>query len=251
MSQVLVRTVLVEDDRAVAAIHHGFLLAHGGFEVIGTAATGAAAVEMIVEEEPDLVLLDIHLPDISGVEVLRQIRAAGGHLVDVIAVTAAQEVETVRAAIAGGVLGYLVKPFTMAAMHERLDQYLVGRPQAPPGARLDQSQIDRLLGSATGGRAPATLPKGLSGETLTVVGRALTQLQTASAAQISEAAGVSAGVLGATSNTSWTPDERVGILAMGRLAVRWWTTAWCDCCVGAGGRSGRGVLNGSAGTDRR
>lgn len=193
MSSHQVRTLLVEDDPAVAAIHHGFLLAHGGFEVIGTAVNGSQAVEMITEEEPDLVLLDIHLPDFSGVEVLRQIRMVPGHLVDVIAVTAAQEVETVRAAIAGGVLGYLVKPFTMAALHERLDQYLHGRPDAPVGARLDQTQIDRLLGSSVGGKQLSALPKGLSSETLNSVARALDISGLASAADIADATGVSRG----------------------------------------------------------
>lgn len=187
-----VRVVLVEDDPAVSAIHHGFLLAHGGFEVIGQCATGEDAVEVISRLRPDLVLLDIHLPDISGVEVLRRLRADDHLDVDVMAVTAAQEVDTVRAAMAGGVVGYLVKPFAMAALHERLDAYLAARVP-DDDAVLDQGQIDRMLGSSAGGRGVNLLPKGLSQETLIAVGRALTRAGTASAAEVSEATGISRG----------------------------------------------------------
>lgn len=188
----LVRTLLVEDDPAVSAIHHGFLLAHGGFEVVAQAATGARALEVAAQLRPELVLLDIHLPDVSGVEVLRALRSGDLAGTDVIAVTAAQEVETVRAMIAGGVLGYLVKPFTMATLHERLDAYLAAR--APSGsAVLDQQQIDRMMGSSTGGRSAPSLPKGLSQETLTAVWRALVTAGTASAAAVAEEAGTSCG----------------------------------------------------------
>lgn len=187
-----VRTLLVEDDPAVCAIHHGFLLAHGGFEVVGQAVDGADALAKVVALEPDLVLLDIHLPDISGVEVLRRFRGGIAPDVDVLAVTAAQEVDTVRSAIAGGVVGYLVKPFTMAALHERLDFYLEAR--APSGrSMLDQKQIDRMIGSSTGGRAPAEMPKGLSAETLATVWRALLEAGEESAAGIATTAGISRG----------------------------------------------------------
>lgn len=185
-----VRTLVVEDDVAVAGVHQGFLLAHGSFEVVGLAHTGEDAVRDVGRLRPELVLLDIHLPDITGVEVLGRIRQLSGPPVDVIAVTAAQEAETVRAAMAGGVASYLVKPFTMAALHERLDQYLRQRAVVGGDARLDQRQIDRLM------RAPASaveprLPKGLAPETLDQVAAELDRAGQASAVEVGEAIGLS------------------------------------------------------------
>lgn len=175
-------TLVVDDDHQVAGIHTGFLLAHGAFEVVGAAHTGARALELADELRPRLVLLDIHLPDMTGIEVLRALRNRPGEPVDVIAITAARELETVRAAVAGGVLHYLVKPFNAAVLNERLDSYVAYRADledhaADGSASLDQGRIDQLLrttapgGAAVGSAATATVttPKGLSAPTLDAV----------------------------------------------------------------------------------
>ena len=78
---------------------------------------------------PDLVLLDVHLPDISGIDVLRRLRGAGND-VGVMVVTAAREADTVRAAAAAGAAHYLVKPFE----YDDLPARLRGVPADPPGA---------------------------------------------------------------------------------------------------------------------
>ena len=147
-----IRTVIIDDDIAVAGVHHGFLMAHGAFEVIGTAHTGASGLDMVKKLRPDLLLLDIHLPDLSGLEVLTQLRAEtqGAHL-DVFAITAARELATVRGALAGGVIEYLVKPFGSAEFRARLDRYVANRSAlltldtAETG--LDQQSIDQLRSS--------------------------------------------------------------------------------------------------------
>ena len=190
MSASRVTTLVVEDEVAVAGVHQGFLLAHGGFEVVGLAHTGEDAVREHERLRPELVLLDIHLPDMSGVEVLRRLRRLPGPPVDVIAVTAAQEAETVRAVMAGGVVSYLVKPFTMAVLHERLDHYLAHRAVVTGETHLDQRQIDRLL-RAPEGRTPPPLPKGLSQESLDQVVTALHDVGDGSALEIGEAIGMS------------------------------------------------------------
>lgn len=184
------RVLVVEDEVAVAGVHQGFLLAHGGFEVVGLAHTGGEAVRDVERLTPDLVLLDIHLPDMSGLDVLRRIRQLPGAPVDVIAVTAAQEADTVRAAMAGGVASYLVKPFTMAALHERLDQYLRHRAVAAGTDHLDQRQIDRLL-RAPRSQPEARLPKGLAPETLDHVVAELDRVGAASALEVGDTIGLS------------------------------------------------------------
>ena len=66
-----IRTLIVEDDFRVAEIHRGFLERLASFSVVGIAHTAQDALERAERDRPDLVLLDIYLPDRSGLEVLR------------------------------------------------------------------------------------------------------------------------------------------------------------------------------------
>ncbi|WP_024367550.1 response regulator [Arthrobacter sp. TB 26] len=181
-----IRTLIIDDDVAVAGIHHGFLLARGGFDVVSLAHTGQQGLDLAAELRPELVLLDIHLPDMSGLDVLQQLRGRQQAL-DVLVITASRELETVRGAMAGGVLHYLVKPFTSQALNERLDEYVLLRRELAAGGAagpLDQDSIDRLVAPsrravvADSGAAPVPgsavrLPKGLSRPTLDAVIEAL------------------------------------------------------------------------------
>ncbi|MCU1511926.1 MAG: hypothetical protein JWM01_1983 [Arthrobacter sp.] len=182
-----IRTLIIDDDVAVAGIHHGFLLARGGFEVVGMAHTGQQGLDLAAELLPELVLLDIHLPDMSGLDVLQQLRNRPSRPLDVLIITASRELDTVRAAMAGGVLHYLVKPFTSQALNDRLDEYLALRRELAAGTSagpLDQESIDRLVAPSRLPAGPssavaiaaepvARLPKGLSRPTLDAVVEAL------------------------------------------------------------------------------
>src|SRR4051794_22053488 len=106
----------------VAKVHAGFVAALDGFEVVGTASTGARALEEIDRLRPDLVLLDVYLPDMTGLEILRRLRAAGSP-VDVVVISAARDVDSIRSAFHGGVLHYLIKPFDRATFESRLRDY--------------------------------------------------------------------------------------------------------------------------------
>lgn len=117
----------------------------------------------------------------SGIDVLRAVRNLSGDPVDIIAITTARELDTVRAAMAGGVMHYLVKPFNSKVLLERLDQYVEHRRDilehsSSETRSLDQARIDWLLGPRsesppgarrTTGQMP--LLKGLSGPTLEAV----------------------------------------------------------------------------------
>ena len=186
------RVLVVDDDFSVAMLHRRFVEDHGGFEVVGVAHSGEDALHLVATTAPDLVLLDVFLPDLSGIEVLRRLRAMEGtEHVDVIAITAARELDTVRAAMAGGVLHYLVKPFTAATLRERLGDYLRHYEQVrrASAATLDQDAVDRLLAQP---RAAGALPKGLSRRTLDLVAAALDELDgDASATEVATIVGVS------------------------------------------------------------
>jgi response regulator of citrate/malate metabolism len=167
----MIRTLIVEDDFRVAEVHCGFLERIPGFELAGTARTAAEALELAERDGPDLVLLDIYLPDRSGLEVLRGLRE-GGRQVDVIAITAANDVETLRAALQGGVVHYLVKPFQFNAFREKLESYAALRARLATPGDVDQTEVDRIVGLVRTERAPS-LPKGLSSATLDLVAYAL------------------------------------------------------------------------------
>ncbi|MBQ0923669.1 response regulator [Saccharopolyspora endophytica] len=165
----MIRVLVVDDDFMVAKVHSGYVSRVEGFEVVGVAHTGADAVVAADELRPDLVLLDIYLPDIDGMSVLRQLRGRPSADPDVIVITAARDLDTVRGAIHGGALHYLIKPFSYEALRERLESFrslhrtLADLPGDAPTAQQD---VDRLFGTRT---RSATPPKGLSSETSRVV----------------------------------------------------------------------------------
>jgi response regulator of citrate/malate metabolism len=185
-----VRTLIVDDDARVADIHKGYVERVEGFTVAGVANRGTEALRRVLEDQPDLVLLDIYLPDLSGLEVCRRLRAAN-NLVDVIAVTAARDVDTVKGAVGLGVAQYLVKPFTFATFRDKLERYAAYRALTQRTGEAEQQEIDAMLGEL---RAPGAvaLPKGLSRETLELVAKTLKEAQTPlGAVEVADRAGLS------------------------------------------------------------
>ena len=172
------RVLVVDDDFMVARVHRRFVERVPGFEVVGEARTGAEAIDAVRELRPDLVLLDIYLPDMTGLEVLRSLRAEADP-VDVLVVSAARDLETVQEAFRGGAVQYLIKPFTAEAMRDRLTDFQrrhrsVQSAVAGSG-EMAQREVDALFGATSSARRPsdAELPKGLTVQTLQLVGSAL------------------------------------------------------------------------------
>ncbi|MEU1387395.1 MULTISPECIES: response regulator [unclassified Nonomuraea] len=180
-----VRVLVVDDDFMVARIHGGYVARVPGFEVVAVAHTGADALAAVAELRPDLVLLDIYLPDMSGLEVLKAIDD-----VDVLMISAARDVATVREAMRGGAVNYLIKPFTAAALTERLRQYADTRRRLTAiGPQARQDDVDRLFGAP---KQPVPVPKGLSPATCALVAQALREAgRDLSAAETAELTGLS------------------------------------------------------------
>src|SRR6185437_14637157 len=103
--------------------------------------------------------------DLSGIEVLRQLRELQPD-VDVLVISAAKEAETVRSALRGGVVNYLLKPFDQQALRDRLQEYAAAHTSLTAAPTVAQTDLDRLFGSAPPRARSATprLPKGLSPE---------------------------------------------------------------------------------------
>ncbi len=183
------RSVLVvDDDFMVASIHIRFVERIPGFAVVGTAATGGAALDEVERLHPDLVLLDVHLPDITGIEVLRRLRA-GGNQVGVVMVTAAREADTVRAAAAGGAAHYVVKPFEFDDLRLRLEAWRDAH-DALTAETPAQDEIDAVFTPVVAG-PPKSLPKGLSVPTADSVLEVLDSGAEVSASECADRVGIS------------------------------------------------------------
>nr|WP_281373384.1 response regulator [Kineococcus aurantiacus] len=168
------RVLVVDDDPMVASVHGGFVRAVPGCLLVGTAGSGAQALELVQQVRPDVVLLDLYLPDVPGLQVLARLREAGAD-VDVVVISAAREAETVREALRGGVAGYLIKPFGAEQLAERL-QHVRGARRTLTTGVLQQADVDRALGvpaPLAGGGPGSSLPKGLSVETAELVANVL------------------------------------------------------------------------------
>ncbi|MFF0911219.1 response regulator [Microbacterium enclense] len=188
MSAATLRVLVVDDAPAVARLHGMFVSAHPDCELVGTAASGPDALAAIRSLSPDLVLLDVHLPGFSGIDALRAVRAEVALTQpEVVAVTAARDMDTVRSARMMGVRHYLVKPFTAQELHNRITDVIAERSTAAPGDRLDQSDIDAVMRPA----ARRSLPKGLTRETLDTVRGALIRLGGGTAGEVAAHLGLS------------------------------------------------------------
>ena len=162
-----------------------------GFELTGVARSGVEAIRLLEREPTDLLLLDMHLPDVHGLELLQRIRRAG-HLCDVIAVTSARDVAVVKQAVALGVVQYVLKPFAFAGLRAKLEQYAAYRAELPAEGEVEQQQVDQLLTTLRASSSAENLPKGLSPETLRVITDHLREAERGlSATEVAQATGTS------------------------------------------------------------
>jgi response regulator of citrate/malate metabolism len=165
----VLRVLVVEDEEVAATAHAAFVQRVPGFALVGVARSCADARRLLRREPADLLLLDMHLPDGHGLDLLAQLRLEG-HGCDAVAVTSVRELDVVRRAVSQGVVSYLLKPFTFAGLRAKLEQYAEyhARLQAS-GQDVVQGEIDQLLGTLRTNDDAAGLPKGMSPETLTLV----------------------------------------------------------------------------------
>lgn len=167
------RVVIVDDDFMVADIHRRLVEREEGFSVVAVVGTAREAVEAVAAHRPDLVLLDIYLPDASGLEVLARLRAQRIPA-DVLVITAANDFDTLRDALRQGTVHYLIKPFDVGVLSERLRTYQAYRrqtirPERSDAAEVEQRDVDQAISALRPARPPVTLPKGLSTLTMELV----------------------------------------------------------------------------------
>jgi response regulator of citrate/malate metabolism len=153
--------LVVDDDFRVASLHVDFVERVPGFRVIGQAHSGAEALELAEALHPDLVLMDIYLPDFDGLSALQQMLTRPSPPAAIV-ISAANDVASVRSALRLGVTDYLVKPFAFAALAERLTafrQTLERLDELPDEAT--QVDINRIFEQ----RRPTRSPQRAAGST--------------------------------------------------------------------------------------
>ena len=123
--------ILIADDHALFRDGLRSLLQSRGHEVIGEARNGRQAIELALELHPDLVLMDISMPELDGVSATRELTAQLPD-VKVVALTASEQNETLFDAIKAGAQGYLLKNLEADEFFALLDRASLGEPALTP-----------------------------------------------------------------------------------------------------------------------
>ncbi|PZE67343.1 two-component system response regulator [Curtobacterium sp. MCPF17_018] len=175
--------LVVDDDFHVADLHRRQVDEVPGFRALEPVGTLAAARAALSSGTVDLVLVDVYLPDGSGLDLLRSIDT------DAFVLSAASESGTVRRAMRSGALAYLIKPFVAGVLAERLQAYARSRNVLDERSTLDQEAVERafriLHAGDSGGASPSRAA------TAALVLEQLVAGEERSAAEVAAAIGVS------------------------------------------------------------
>jgi response regulator NasT len=111
--------VVVAEDEALIRLDLVEMLAESGYQVVGQAGDGEAAVTLVRELRPDLVLMDVKMPGLDGISAAEVLAAEG--IAPIVLLTAFSQSDLVDRAMAAGVQGYVVKPFSMADLRPAIE----------------------------------------------------------------------------------------------------------------------------------
>ncbi|WP_050615570.1 response regulator [Bacillus testis] len=187
-----VRIVLIEDDPMVREVNRGFIEQVEGCEVTGYAVNGREGLIRIEQAKPDLVFMDIFMPEQDGLATLREIRKRGLP-VDVIAVTAANDRKTIQQVVQLGAFDYIIKPFTYERMKQALEKYFAYHNRIETEENLTQQELDSLLNAQRQKETyrEQSLPKGLNAGTMKkILHYILEQKEPVSAESVAEGVGL-------------------------------------------------------------
>lgn len=192
----IIRVLIVEDDFRVANINRDYVLKVKRFEVMHIAKTAEETLHYLAQSDvlPDLILLDVYLPDDEELSLFWTLRRDYAN-VDIVMITAANEVETIKETFHGGVFDYLVKPADFTRFEETLNRYIEQFDTFHTAQELDQAAIDGLKGMYINSKRDekTQLPKGIDEITLHKIVKVLEEgsVEGATAVFIGEQIGVS------------------------------------------------------------
>lgn len=171
----MIDVIIVEDDFRIAKIHEEFIEKVTGFKVVGKALNGDNAIKLVQNNEVDLVILDVYLPDILGVDLIDKIREMDSNI-DFIMVSAATETELVGEIIRNGVFDYIIKPVKMERFIETLERYQEMKERLDKQSEVDQLFLDKYFGHLPENGLKDT-PKGIDPLTLEKVSKTIQSLK--------------------------------------------------------------------------
>ncbi|WP_442951099.1 response regulator [Paenibacillus sp. 481] len=176
----MIRVLIIEDDVRIAEINRRFVEKASGYTVVGIATDEQQAKEHLDILTPDLVLLDVFFPDMSGLELLRYMKQHAPQS-DVIMITAAKDMQSVRAAIQGGVFDFIIKPVVYERLLETLEKYKQFHQEVTrlshSNVSVSQQQIDMLIHGRLDVKAKELYPKGIDKLTLDKIITFITQTE--------------------------------------------------------------------------
>ncbi|MFD1425319.1 two-component system response regulator DctR [Kroppenstedtia sanguinis] len=185
----MISVLLIEDDPMVREVNKQFVERVRDYQVISSAPNGVEGLKLAKKLNPDLVMIDIYMPDMDGLATLKKIRAEG-LITDVIAITAAKDVETVRHVLQNGVFDYIVKPFKFERLKKSLENYRKFQSRLLDKTNISQSDLDGML-FQMGSARQRELPKGLNRVTLERIRNfLLEQSRPVSAEEVAEGTGI-------------------------------------------------------------
>jgi response regulator NasT len=147
------RRILIAEDEAIIRLDLKEMMEEEGFQVVGEASDGEAAIRLAREENPDLVILDIKMPGMDGLTAAETISTEG--LAAVLILTAFSQKELVQRAADAGAMGYLVKPFQKSDLLPAIDIALaryaqIGQLQQESADLNEQLETRKLVDRAKG-----------------------------------------------------------------------------------------------------
>lgn len=162
----MVRVMVIEDDPMVAEINRRYLQADPRIDAVTLCRDGLCAWEQLQADPADLVLLDIHIPGMDGLTLLRRLRAEDIRA-DAIFITAARDWDSLDAAMRLGALDYLIKPFECERFRAALERFFLKRELAGEGEELfSQREADCLFPLRADENPPGVPEKGIYPRTL-------------------------------------------------------------------------------------
>lgn len=169
------KVLIVEDDPMVAMINEQYVCKNPQFVVAASCRNGQEALDFLEGNNVDLIVLDVFMPYMDGIETLKKIREKK-IAAEVIMVTAANDSATIEETMHLGVIDYLIKPFAFERFQVALEKFVAHRTILSKNNTLDQSSIDNMISSAGESSAPKPteldqqeLPKGIQKKTLLLI----------------------------------------------------------------------------------
>lgn len=156
--------VIIEDDPMITRLNRRYVEQDSRFAVVQTFSAAHPALFWLQHNPIDLIILDVYMPQMSGTELLLQLRAKGVDA-DVIMVTSANDAKTVNDAVRLGAVDYLVKPFAYERFQQALEVFCRRRESVQRDS-FSQDALDHTLFRQTAPAPSAAPPKGLQSQTL-------------------------------------------------------------------------------------